>query len=324
MAATGLYIHRSSYIENIPTLHLMRRRNYLRLLLVFTGCIIFPATVLADPTAQKSSGASSGSSASSAGGGSSDIKAANNQIGYQSISTSVSYTETGNGVQTTAGTLDTETGAISGSAYYFSAMNDVLLGNDYFRATYDMSIGYTNYIGASLNLPNGPTGVYGSLVGTSSAVLKNITARYGKGFAYRGNAMLTPYFEIGVHTWDRGVNGGERYSHNYYAYGLLTQYSLGNKLVLSVDAMGGHTNGSAIAVTSTTQITGFTTALGDSELYKIGVALDYALGAKLHVNAGVDYTAFVYGISATQPSGLLEPDSNTNYITVRFGLGWGF
>jgi hypothetical protein len=101
--------------------------------------------------------------------------------------------------------------------------------------------------------------------------------------------------------------------------------------VLSVDAMFGHTNESAITVTSsrpgvpaTSRIIGFTTALGDSTLYKVGVSLDYLLGAKIHVNAGVDYSAFVYGISATQPSGLLEPDSRTNYTTVRFGLGLGF
>jgi hypothetical protein len=286
--------------------------------------MVFSTTAFADPTVNKRS---TGRSISSGGGGSSDIKAYNNQIGFQSISTNVNYTEVGNGVQTTAGTLDTESGPLHGQAFFVSAMNDVLLGNDYFKASYDQSVGMTNYVGGTLNPPS----AYGSVTTTSSATLTNFGFRYGKGFPVQGASMLTPYVEIGSHRWERGVNYGETYSHNYFGFGLLNQYSLGNSLVFSVDAMFGHTNGSAIAVTSSppgvpaaSQITGFSTALGDSTLYKVGVSLDYVLGAKIHVNAGFDYSAFSYGISATQPSGLLEPDSRTNYTTVRIGLGFGF
>jgi hypothetical protein len=99
---------------------------------------------------------------------------------------------------------------------------------------------------------------------------------------------------------------------------------MGNHLVLSIDAMAGHTNGSNIVVTSGNQVTGFSAALGDSVLYRAGVSVDYTLAQRIHVNAAVDYTAFNYGVSAVQSGGLFEPDSQTNYITLKFGLGWGF
>ena len=293
----------------------------MRYILALLAFILFSSTVFADPTVKKSS-ASSGST-----GGGGLIKASNNQVGYQSISTNVNYTEVGNGMQTTAGTLDTESGPVPGHTLYLSIMNDTWLGNDYFKANYDQSVGITNYIGGTLNPPS----AYGSVTSTSNATLTNYSFRYGKGLFLRGASMLTPYIEVGSHKWDRGVNYGETYSHNYIGYGLLNQFILASNLVFSVDAMFGHTNGSTIVVTSSppgvpvaSQLTGFSTSLGNSNIYKIGLALDYVFGPRIHVNAGVEYSAFSYGISATQPSGLLEPDSKTNYTTVRIGLGLGF
>ena len=303
----------------------------MRILVLFFGCMVFSLFAFADPTVNPGN---SHKKISSSGGGASDIKSSNNQVGIQSISTTVNYTEIGNGQYgAPSGTLDTETGVVPGRAYYFSSMNDTLFGNDYFKATYDQSVGYTNYIGANLNLPNGPPGPYGSITSTSGAVLTNYSARYGKGFD-RGANMLTPFIEFGSHRWDRGVNYGESYSNLYFGYGVLSQYSYGNGLVMSVEAMYGRTTQSAIAVSSSPpgtpvagQLIGFSGALGNSDLYKVGISFDYALVQRLHVNMGVDYSAFNYGISGLYPSGsayAFEPDSKTNYITVRFGLGFGF
>jgi hypothetical protein len=276
--------------------------------------------------------ASTGKVSSNKGGASSsDIKASNNQIGYQSISTLVNYTETGGKYGVAAGTLDTETGPVPGRAFYFSSMTNGLLGNDYFKGTYDQSIGSTKYTGANLNLPNGPPGAFGSVVSTSGAILTNYNFRYGKGLDFRRASMLTPYVEFGAHRWQRAVNYGETYSNMYYGFGLLNQLVVGNHLVLSLDVLAGHTKGSTITVTSsppgvplTSKVTGFSAPLGDSELFKVGVSLDYTLGQRFHVNAGVDYTAFNYGVSAVQPGGLFEPDSQTKNTTFKFGLGWGF
>jgi hypothetical protein len=139
--------------------------------------------------------------------------------------------------------------------------------------------------------------------------------------------MITPYVELGSHKWERGVNYGETYSNTYYGIGLLGQYLLMDKFVISADAMYGHTMQSAISVTSGPGLIGFSGDLGNSDIYKVGVSLDWALVPRLHVTAGADYTAFNYGISANYPSGNLvawEPDSKTNYTTLRLGLGWGF
>lgn len=309
-------------------LHAVYTGGALRNLAILLGCIFFSLSAYADPTVNRGA---TGKRVSSGSGASTDIKASNNQVGIQTISTSVNYTETGNGLSgNPSGTLDTETGAVPGRGIYYSVMNNILFGNDYFRATYDQSIGMTNYVGGTLNPPS----AYGTVVSTSSATLTNYSFRYGKGFDLRGTSMLTPYIEFGSHKWDRGVNYGETYSNMYFGYGLLNQYSLGNRLVLSIDAMVGHTTQSAIVVTSSpagtppaSQLIGFSGPLGNSDLYKFGISLDYALVQTLHLNLGADYSAFSYGISGLYPSGanlVFEPDSKTNYITIRFGLGLGF
>lgn len=260
-----------------------------------------------------------------------DILAANNQIAARSISTNVNYTETGNGILgTQTGTLDTETGAVPGYALSVSAMHDWLLGNDYFAAEYDYSSGHTNYAGA-LCTPAGVCGAYGSYLGTSSAVLSNFSFRYGSGFSLKDEFMLTPYAEFGHHEWDRGVNYGEIYTHNWLGIGALGQYSPARKLVLTAEAMIGETVGSYISVNAGPGFSGFSSSLGNSTLYKVGISADYAFARHLHGNIGFDFTGFKYGMSAIHPvviNGInnvaWEPDSKTNYTALKAGLGYAF
>ncbi|NNM69069.1 MAG: hypothetical protein HKM00_03730 [Gallionella sp.] len=279
----------------------MRRKSAGALLSALTtisiGCAMFGATAFASTA---------------------DIKASNNQIGIQAISTNVNYTETGTaGLTAQTGILDTETGSVPGYALSLSAMKDWWLGNDYFEAEYDHSSGNTTYTGAYQG------GVFGSVVGTSSATLVNYSARYGKGFVINNQFMVTPYAELGKHNWDRGVNYGETYTHNYYGIGALGQYSPNGKLVLSANVLYGSTYGSSIAVNSGAGLNGFSGGLGNSSLYKLGVSADYAFTKQLHGNVGVDYTSFRYGYSAVY-NGMLEPNSKTNYTMVKVGLGYAF
>ncbi|HUW00112.1 MAG TPA: hypothetical protein VMV88_08125 [Gallionella sp.] len=257
----------------------------------------------------------------------SDIRAANNQVGFQLVSTHVDYTETGDGTLAPTGTLDTEKGPVPGYALAISTMQDLWLGNDYIEAEYDDASGNTEYVGGYLNPPT----PYGSVVSTSGATLTNYSARYGAGLMVNDRSMLTPYVELGHHEWDRGVNSGEIYTHNYYGIGVLGQYSPASKLVLSANALFGSTFGSNIVVNSGPGFSGFSGALGNSTLYKIGLAADYAFVQNWHGTIGVDYASFSYGISALYPGVLngknvffWEPDSKTNYTTVRIGLGYGF
>ena len=256
---------------------------------------------------------------STAFAGTSDIKAANNQVGFQLLSTHVDYTETGDGILAPPGTLDTEKGSVPGYALAISTMQDLWLGNDYIEAQYDHASGNTEYVGGLLGPPPTP---YGSVVGTSGATLTNYSARYGAGFIVNDQSMLTPYLELGHHEWDRGVNLGELYTHNYYGIGVIGQYTPADRLVLSARAMFGSTFGSNIAINGA-----FSGALGNSALFKAGAGADYALVQNLHATLDVEYTSFNYGISALYPLGgyyVWEPDSSTKYTTVRIGLGAAF
>ncbi len=258
----------------------------------------------------------------------SDIKASNNQFVIGIMSTNVDYTETGNGILgSPTGTLDTENGSVPGYALSLSAMRDWWLGNDYLEAEYGHASGNTDYVGGLLGPPSTP---YGSITGTSGATLINYSIRYGKGFVlndeYVDEFMLTPYLELGHHEWDRGVNLGEIYTHNYVGIGALGQYSPADKLVLSANAMLGQTFGANIAVDGA-----FSGALGNSTLYRVGAGADYAFAQNWHGNLGIDYTSFNYGISALYPGVVngknvffWEPDSKTSDTTIRIGLGYGF
>ncbi len=247
-----------------------------------------------------------------------DIVASNNLLQIQYRSTNVDYTETGIGLLgTRTGVLDTETGPVAGLGASVSAMKGP--GNIYFHAEYDSSNGSTKYTGAFQG------GVFGSVVGSSSATLTDYSLRLGKGVALREQFMLTPYFELGYHQWDRGVNYGETYLHYYYGAGVLGQYSPESRLVLSASAMIGNTFGSYITVNSGPGLYGFAGALGDSMISRIGAAADYAFTPTVHANIGVDYTSFSYGMSALYPvpGGVSwEPDSKTKYTTFRIGLGF--
>jgi len=253
----------------------------------------------------------------------SDIRKSNNQISMRVISTNVDYTETGNGLYgTSTGILDTESGPVGGYALTLALMRDLLLGNDYFEFGNDYSSGHTSYTGSYQG------GTYGSVVTTSTAILGNFSARYGSGTMVNAKIMLTPYAEFGHHEWNRGVNYGEIYTHNYFGLGVLAQYSPEKKWVLSANALLGKTFGSYIVVVSGPGLTGFEGSLGDSALYRAGLSADYALDKNLHGSVGIDFTSFSYGISAAYPVGggivAWEPDSKTNYTTFKIGLGYAF
>ena len=252
--------------------------------------------------------------------GTQDIKASNNQFSVEAISTNVNYTEYGDVSRgSAAGPLDSEKGSVPGFGLSLSLMKDWLLGNDYLQIQYSRANGHTNYTGSYQS-----GGGYGSLLSTSGATLSDFSIRAGKGFSPSSSVMLTPYGEYGYHQWNRAVNQGETYSNNYVGIGALVQYSPVNHLVLSTNALLAQTFGSHIDVSGSQAYSG---ALGNSSLYKIGLAADYAFTQKLHGNVGVDYTSFKYGESAIWKAGskyYYEPSDTTKYTTVHIGIGYAF
>lgn len=251
-----------------------------------------------------------------------DIGAVNNRVLIQVVSTRVDYSETGNGYLGTAtGVLDTETGAVMGVGLSLSRMRPA--HNVYWQAGFDYSSGRTKYTGSLLG-----GGGFGSYTGTSSATLANYEGRLGKGFEIREDFLVTPYMEAGGHRWDRGVSYGELYTHYYYGFGVMAQYSPRPKLVLSVEGLLGRTVQSHIVVNGGALMNGFSASLGNSPLSRIGAAVDYAFNPQVHGNVTVEYMKFRYGASSAFPIGgglvAWEPDSDTRYLVVKAGLAVPF
>lgn len=251
-----------------------------------------------------------------------DIYAANDLLLVQASSTRVAYREYGNGYLGTAtGLLDQEAGSVPGLAL---AASGIMAKGDnlYWQVHYGNSSGQTNYTGSLQG------GAYGSYVGVSSAVLVDYGARMGQAFVVRDVFMLIPYFELGGHEWERGVNYGEIYTHYYYGPGLLVAHSPADHVVVSVNALYGRTVGSHIVANSGPLMNGFSGALGNSTLSRLGFAVDYAFNAEVHGNAEIEYTRFNYRMSAAFPVGgnivAWEPDSTTRYVVVKAGVGVAF
>ncbi len=278
-----------------------------------------------------------------------NIISANNQIGAQFVTTDVDYTETSKeGI-----IADTERGYVPGFGISLSVMRNLIVDNAYFAFQFSQLHGETNYVGSSnLALPGilGPTqSAYGSVVQKNSAKVVDFYGRFGKGFEFGNSLMATPFVEIGHHNWKRHIDSEiplvaalpgnttsrESYNNYYYAFGSMLQYSPVKNLVFTTMAMVGSTFSSTMASsgTPTVFVTGIgqdggagTLHLGDSVFYKVGMGFDYAFYRSLHINASAEYIGFEYGRSEmTGPNrSYYEPDSETNYLTVKAGFGYSF
>jgi hypothetical protein len=254
--------------------------------------------------------------------GTDDIKASNNQLEVQAISTKVDYKETNDGrLGSRAGKFYTETGNVPGFALSFSMMNDVLLDNDYLQFQYSKNDGHIRSKGVLR-----PGGSFGSAVGQPGETISDYSLRWGKGFAVDGAFMITPYGELGHHERQSsyGVTS-TTYTHSWYGAGALVQYSPISRLVFGANALVGRTFAADVDLSGPR---GFSGSLGDSNLYKAGLSTDYAFTKNFHGNVGVDYTSFKYGDSATHrtSNGGLSwmPDSQTNDTTLKIGVGYAF
>ena len=272
------------------------------------------------------------------------LKESNNQVGVQFILSHIDYKET----YPDGTTADTEKGGLQGFGLSITAMKDMLLGNDYLKASFNRSTGDVSYLGslgggcyAVCIAYDGFSPLYGSYGQKNHAKLADFSLRYGKGFDLSDNLLMTPYAELGHHAWKRDLGNtcvvgiapdcasSEKYRHYFYGMGALVQYSPSQNLVLSADGFIGQTFSSNISGSGTTYL--YTTPggfsafspqdLGDKSMYRLGVSADYAFTPQVHGNIGVDYVAFKYGRSAVFNDYTYEPDSKTDYANVKVGVG---
>lgn len=249
-----------------------------------------------------------------------DILAANNEVGVSLVRTTVDYHELDSTRQFGNAYLDSEAGSVPGYALSVSVMRDLWLGNDYLAMGSSHVNGSTAYTGGYIQ-----GGTYHPTTATSGATLSDMWARAGRGFFVSEAAMVTPYAELGSHTWNRYVGQSspmgypETYKHRYAGAGLMMQYVPMDNLVVSGDVLLGHTFSAAI---TTPHMSG--ASLGSSAMYRMGLGLDYRVYGNAHLTASVNWTHFDYGQSAVQPSGYFEPDSQTTNRTLQVGFAYGF
>jgi hypothetical protein len=248
------------------------------------------------------------------------IVESNNQVSADFKAMHFGYKE----VDTTGAPLDTESGWVPGFGVSLSVMSsctrDWLTNNLYINFQYSHFKGKTDYVGGPIGVPNS----FGTIRTQDGAIVNDFDVRLGKGFAVRRDVMLTPFFGVGHHEWDRKVNAGEDYTNGYYGAGLLLQWSPFSRFVLSADGLVGRTFDASVLVEANPGLNPTTKLdLGASTLYKVGLSGDYALARDFHVNAGVEWIGFDYGISPAV-NGILEPDSRTRNVTFRIGAGYAF
>lgn len=272
-----------------------------------------------------------------------DIISSNSQLGAQFVTTDVDYRERVDGQK-----VDSENGFVSGYGFSLSAMKDLLFGHDYLAFQFSQLNGETNYVGSS-NVPvvinsYGSTGDYGSLTQANGAKMIDFSGRLGKGFEITDTMLVTPYVEVGHHNWQRKIDAPfplitvypgslsskESYNNFYYGFGSMAQIAPIDKLVLTANAMVGSTFSSVMTLTggqsyAVGAVNGSNGKynLGGSVLYKVGLSADYAIYKNFHVNAGAEYVGFDYGKSQMVGDSY-EPFSQTNYTTVRAGIGYAF
>jgi hypothetical protein len=264
------------------------------------------------------------------------ITAANNQISLDYATTSLDYVEYNpsdpvfaNPAIPAGAALDSEKNWLPGVTGTGSAMFNVgSVCNVYVFGRASYFSGNTNYWEAT-----GPLGI------THSSIWED-DFRVGKGFDLAPNWMLTPYLGGGYRDWVRNLcqggacfGGGyhEDYSNGYVGAGLMVQFAATPQLVLTGSGLVGSTVGSQLDGGPLTNglagIVPFSTSLGNSVMYKIEGSADYAFTQQIHGNVGIEYTNFKYGQSGQFFDGLgpaIEPNSRTQTITVRAGLGYAF
>jgi hypothetical protein len=253
------------------------------------------------------------------------ITAANNQVAIQFVATNFDYAEREAGIL-----LDTEKGWVLGVGAEISVMQNFIVPNFYFDAQASYLNGKTDYLGSYWG------GVYGSLAQKDPAQVTDLDFRVGKGFAVSTSFMATPFIGAGFHQWDRDLGSyAETYSHGYIGGGLLLQWAATDRLVIFTSGLVGTTFAPSFTATGSY---GFTDNLGESLIWKAGGGIDYAFADHWHAHAKVELTEFDYGHSgyhdflcanaiaaACGAIGVHEPNSQTELITVKAGIGysWG-
>ena len=171
---------------------------------------------------------------------------------------------------------------------------------------------------------------------TTHNTFLDIAGKLGYQFESRDNISLTPYARIAFHRWfheikgipssDRFIDGlTETYQHSQYGVGLLGQFAVSPKLVLSADANVGqtfHANMRSWVPLGLTIINLY--KLGNAGYQMVALGADYSPKQRWHVQANVNYWTFHYNPSPVSLFGTETLVDRFQQVCADIGIGYSF
>jgi predicted porin len=253
------------------------------------------------------------------------ITAANNQVSFSLGGHKMLYHELDNH-QTTGGKyLDSEHG-YQPTTQLAASRQGTLLGIDkvYTAAALTLTRGHTSYEGYAIALSS-PNGHGDHITQSKTGTMVDLDLKLGRGFEIASpNFQLTPYLGYGYHHWTR--DSIETYSWSTVSLGLLAQYALTPKLVVSAELSYGKTLDPQLRTQN-----GINVGLGSRPSRSASLGVDYAMSKRLHLKASYQINNYAFGESdvvAGRYAGVngiwYEPTSRTTRQALMVGVAWSF
>ncbi|MCX4150989.1 MULTISPECIES: hypothetical protein [Paraburkholderia] len=254
------------------------------------------------------------------------ITAANNEVSISFGANDLLYHELDNAHVTGGKYADSEQGSQPAVQVAAVRQGSIFgLEGIYTSAAVTVASGHTNYTGYQISLTS-PSGIGAPVQTTTSMTEADVALKLGRAFMPLASRRLqvTPYLTYEFHVWERGTN--ERYSNSMAGIGLMAQYSITHRVVLSADVTYGKTFGVLLQ-----SMHGLDERLGSRPSRSASLGVDYAVTPRTHIKASYQVTSFGYGQSnyekgvfAGMQGTWYEPTSRTIQQRVLVGIAHSF
>lgn len=171
------------------------------------------------------------------------------------------------------------------------------------------------------------------------------SGKLGYQFTSSSNTALTPYATLGYHRGFQNIKGmpsdagafngltqtsyingtTETYQHSWYGIGLIAQWAVSPKWVLSVDGnIGRIFNASMHSWTPLSLLVSTSYSLGNTTYQMIDVGADYLIAKNWHVQGNMGYWHYRYNPSSANTFGISTVTDTTRQINANVGVGYSF
>jgi predicted porin len=224
--------------------------------------------------------------------------------------------------------LDRETGGTPGfdlkATHMFNAYG---IDNFYAGLHYSFNDGTVTYHAGDGDAFREPAG----------QIINQVNLEAGRGYFLSSRLLLLPEFQIDYRNWQRSVPNGvspqETYSYVAPGLALRATYAATEKLALTGKLGWEYTIAptDAAAANPGLGIPATSLRLGNRSIWQVNAGADYALSARVHVFGDLDYQHIDFGHSPTSffgtpygLGGIAEPNSTTDDLLLKLGLGFSF